>query len=86
MVADWTDKENWVLGDFLFEIGQSSIPSYPIILGSKNGVIKFLPAQLSPPAITPQAGKRSLLINLSYLLIHNFSLTYLIKKQFKIVV
>ena len=32
MVADWTDKENWVLGDFLFEIGQSSIPSYPIIL------------------------------------------------------
>jgi|TARA_B100001939_G_scaffold297433_1_gene271897 hypothetical protein len=58
MVADWTDKENWVLGDFLFEIGQSSIPSYPIILGSKNGVIKFLPAQLSPPAITPQAGKK----------------------------
>ena len=58
MVADWTDKENWVLGDFLFEIGQSSIPSYPIILGSKNGVIKFLPVQLSPPAITPQAGKK----------------------------
>ena len=58
MVADWTDKENWVLGDFLFEIGQSSIPSYPIILGSKNGIIKFLPAQLSPPAITPQAGKK----------------------------
>ena len=58
MVADWTDKENWVLGDFFFEIGQSSIPSYPIILGSKNGVIKFLPAQLSPPAITPQAGKK----------------------------
>lgn len=58
MVADWTDKENWVLGDFLFEIGQSSIPSYPIILGSKNGAIKFLPAQLSPPAITPQAGKK----------------------------
>ncbi|MEC7222826.1 MAG: hypothetical protein VXW02_01015 [Verrucomicrobiota bacterium] len=58
MVADWTDKENWVLGDFLFEIGQSSIPSYPIILGSKNGVIKFLTAQLSPPAITPQAGKK----------------------------
>ena len=58
MVADWTDKENSVLGDFLFEIGQSSIPSYPIILGSKNGVIKFLPAQLSPPAITPQAGKK----------------------------
>ena len=58
MVADWTDKENWVLGDFLFDIGQSSIPSYPIILGSKNGVIKFLPAQLSPPAITPQAGKK----------------------------
>ena len=58
MVADWTDKQNWVLGDFLFEIGQSSIPSYPIILGSKNGVIKFLPAQLSPPAITPQAGKK----------------------------
>ena len=29
MVADWTDKENWVLGDFLFEIGQSSIPFIP---------------------------------------------------------
>ena len=57
MVADWTIRE-LVLGDFLFEIGQSSIPSYPIILGSKNGVIKFLPAQLSPPAITPQAGKK----------------------------
>ena len=56
MVADWTDKDNWVLGDFLFEIGQSSIPSYPIILGSKNGEIKFLPSQLSPPTITPKAG------------------------------
>ena len=64
MVADWTDKENWVLGDFLFEIGQSSIPSYPIILGSKNGVIKFLPAQLSPPAITPQAGKKKFIVQL----------------------
>ena len=56
MVADWTDIENLVLGDFLFDIGQSSIPSYPIILGSKNGEIKFLPSQLSPPAITPKAG------------------------------
>ena len=56
MVADRSDKENWVLVDFLTEIGQFSIPSYPIILGSKNGKIEFLPNQLSPPAITPQAG------------------------------
>ena len=56
MVADWSDEENWIVGDFLFEIGQSSIPSYPIILGSKNGEIEFLPNQLSPPAITPKAG------------------------------
>ena len=56
MVADRSDKENWVLEDFLSEIGQFSIPSYPIILGSKNGEIKFLPSQLSPPAITPKAG------------------------------
>ena len=64
MVADWTDKENWVLGDFLFEIGQSSIPSYPIILGSKNGEIKFLPSQLSPPAITPKAGIKKFIAQL----------------------
>lgn len=56
MVADRSDRENWVLVDFLTEIGQFSIPSYPIILGSKNGKIEFLPNQLSPPAITPKAG------------------------------
>ena len=63
MVADWSNKDNWILGDFLFEIGQSSIPSYPIILGSKNGEIHFLPNQLSPP-IPPNVAKNNFISSL----------------------
>ena len=66
MVADRSDKENWVLVDFLTEIGQFSIPSYPIILGSKNGKIEFLPNQLSPPAITPKAGIKKFIDQLEF--------------------
>ena len=63
MVADWSNKDNWILSDFLFEIGQSSIPSYPIILGSNNGEIRFLPNQLSPP-IPPNVAKNNFISSL----------------------
>tara|TARA_B100001250_G_C19175314_1_gene518519 strand:+ start:170 stop:382 length:213 start_codon:yes stop_codon:yes gene_type:complete len=63
MVADWSNKDNWILADFLFEIGQSSIPSYPIILGSNNGEIRFLPNQLSPP-IPPNVAKNNFISSL----------------------
>ncbi len=58
MIADQSDKDNWILSEFLEKLEQQTIPFYPIILGSKNGKIKELPNQLSPPAITPEAGKR----------------------------
>ena len=63
MVADWSNKDNWILSEFLFEIGQSSIPSYPIILGSNNGEIRFLPNQLSPP-IPPNVAKNNFISSL----------------------
>ncbi len=58
MVADQTDKENWVLSEFLNAMKQPNIPYYPIILGSKGGKVVELPAQLSPPAILPGAAKK----------------------------
>ena len=58
MLADQTDKENWVLSEFLDALKQPNIPYYPLILGSKGGKVVELPAQLSPPAILPAAGKK----------------------------
>ena len=58
MVADQTDKENWVLSEFLNAMKQPNIPYYPIILGSKEGKVVELPAQLSPPAILPGTAKK----------------------------
>jgi len=58
MIADQSDKDNWILSEFLDKLEQPTIPFYPIILGSKNGKIEELPNQLSPPAITPEAGKK----------------------------
>ena len=58
MIADQSDKDNWILREFLDKLEQPTIPFYPMILGSKNGKIVELPNQLSPPAITPEAGKR----------------------------
>ena len=57
MIADQTDKENWVLSEFLNEMGQPNIPYYPLLLGSKEGKVVELPAQLSPPAILPGPAK-----------------------------
>ena len=59
MIADQSDKKNWILSEFLDELNQPSIPYYPIILGSAGGKIIGLPNQLSPPATTPAAGKKN---------------------------
>jgi hypothetical protein len=68
MIADQSDKDNWILSEFLERLEQQTIPFYPIILGSKNGEIEELPNQLSPPAITPEAGKRKFIKKLEELI------------------
>ena len=39
MIADQSDKDNWILSEFLDKLEQPTIPFYPMILGSKNGKI-----------------------------------------------
>ncbi len=68
MIADQSDKDNWILSEFLNKLEQPTIPFYPIILGSKNGKIEELPNQLSLPAITPEAGKKKFIGRLEELL------------------
>ena len=57
MIADQTDKQNWVLSEFLNAMKQPNIPYYPLVLGSQGGKVVELPAQLSLPAILPADGK-----------------------------
>ena len=68
MIADQSDKDNWILSEFLDKLEQPTIPFYPLILGSKNGKIEELPNQLSPPAITPEAGKKKFISKLEELI------------------
>lgn len=68
MIADQSDKDNWILSEFLDKLEQQTIPFYPIILGSKEGKIEELPNQLSPPATTPEAGKKKFIKKLEELL------------------
>ena len=93
MIADQSDKDNWILSEFLDKLEQQTIPFYPIILGSKEGKIEELPSgkeviiineipyqvnksslieelpnQLSPPATTPEAGKKKFIKKLEELL------------------
>jgi hypothetical protein len=68
MIADQSDKDNWILSEFLDKLEQPTIPFYPLILGSKNGKIEELPNQLSPPAITPEAGKKKFINKLEELI------------------
>jgi len=58
MVADWSDKDNWVIAEFLNALNQPNIPYYPLILGGNEVKVVELPSQLSPPAILPAAGKK----------------------------
>ena len=68
MIADQSDKDNWILSEFLDKLEQQTIPFYPIILGSTEGKIEELPNQLSLPATTPEAGKKKFIKKLEELL------------------
>lgn len=58
VLADWSDKDNWVISEFLFAMERASIPYYPIIPGKEGAKIsEEIPEALSPPAILPGAAR-----------------------------
>ena len=51
IVADWSDKKNWVIAEYVEAMGRSSIPYYPVIPGKADRkIIETIPEVLLPPA------------------------------------